>query len=491
MLNYNSGQLKRKIFRCALKIMQKVRLLILLVVSALVAACSDDSAGTGSSLLTDADGIVVGCDTFSLHSEMVIAPDFNSAPDSLLLGEADNMFGTIDADILTQFACPIDFRYPEGSEVDSVVLFMNYNSWYGDGKSPFRLSVYQMDLATFDYNTPYPYDLDVTDYCSFEDSTALLYEDKVLTAKGYIDSLAISSTAYAPMIRLRMKQEFAERFFACNDFSSQEKFNEQFKGLYITTTFGGSTVLYVTSISMAVYYHFSYNRLGSDTIVRDAKLFYANSEVRQVNRVTYPKANLETLIETEDSVSYVVSPANIFTRLRLPMQKMSESIRDTLGQRRAYVNQAKLEVRVLNQYNGAIADITRDDWAQPAATMMLIKEDAVERFFLNNELPSDTCAILATLTTTSDTIGNMIYSYTFDVAQLLTRQLRQADSDESLYMILMPVSVGTTTMQATSYSTAVTSISSVKPQQTISATAIKSAHSEDNPMELRVTYSGF
>ena len=471
--------------------MNRIRLIIIAVIAALATACTDDNVSTGSSLLTSEDAIIVGCDTFSISSQMLPAPHFNSAPDSLLLGEADNLFGTIDADVLTQLACPVGLEYPQNSEVDSVVLLLYYRTWYGDGNSPFRIGVYEMDRATFDYNTPYPSDLDVSDYCSLSEQTALLDHERVLTAKGYTDSVALSTTSYSPVIRLRMKQSFAERFFSLKDFSTQEKFNEDFKGLYITTTFGGATVLYVTSINMAVYYHFSYNRNGNDTIVRDIKLFYANSEVRQVNRVTYPQPKLEDLQPTIDSVMYVVSPANIYTRLSLPMQQMSTAIKDTLGEKRAYVNQAKIQVSVLNHYFGTTADITRDDWAQPANTMMLIKESSVERFFAENELPSDTCAMLATLTTSSDSIGNILYSYTFDVSQLLTNQLRQTQADDKLDMLLIPVSVATTTTQTSYYSSSTTSITSVKPQQTISATAIKGSGTDDNPMALRVTYSGF
>ena len=471
--------------------MNKLKVIIFAVSALLMTACTQDNIGTGSSLLTDEDAIVVGCDTFSIGSEMLLAPHFNSAPDSLLLGEADNMFATIDADILTQLACPVGLEYPAGSEVDSVVLLLYYNSWYGDGNSPFRLSVYEMDRATFDYNKPYPTDIDVADYCSLEDSTAVLDVERVLTAKGYTDSVALTTSTYSPVIRLRTTQSFAERFFSRRDFSSQNQFNNDFKGLYITTSFGGSTVLYVNSINLAVYYHFTYNRAGNDTIVRDIKLFYSNAEVRQVNRVTYPREHLADLLPTADSVMYVVSPANIYTRLTLPMQKMSTAIKDTLGEKRAYVNQAKLEVSVLNRYSGSTADIQRDDWAQPANTMLLIKEDAMERFFTQNELPSDTCALLASLTSSSDSIGNILYQYTFDVSQLLTNQLRQKQSSDNLNMLLVPVSVTTTSSQSSYYSSTVTSISSVKQQQTISATAIKSAGNAESPMSLRVTYSGF
>jgi hypothetical protein len=91
--------------------------------------------------------------------------------------------------------------------------------------------------------------------------------------------------SYISCIRMRLTDEFAERFFQARDFSSQEAFNQQFKGLYIYTDFGAGSILHVTDITMTVYYHFTMARPGvKDSIVHDSKSFFANEEVRQVNR---------------------------------------------------------------------------------------------------------------------------------------------------------------------------------------------------------------
>ena len=87
-----------------------------LVITSL-SSCKDDVTSSGESLIGEADKIVVGADTFGTHSftrDVALAPDsfpIYSTPDSFLLGECDGRFGTLHADILAQFACPIDFRY--------------------------------------------------------------------------------------------------------------------------------------------------------------------------------------------------------------------------------------------------------------------------------------------------------------------------------------------------------------------------------------------
>ena len=107
----------------------------------------------------------------------------------------------------------------------------------------------------------------------------------------------------------------------------------------------------------------------------------------------------------------------------------------------------------------------------------------MERFFKNKELPTDTCALLASLTEGVDSIGNQIFYYSYDLSDFLTNQLRQTSNDSTLNMMLVPVTVGTT---LTSSST--TTVSSVLQQQTMSATKIRSAK---NGMKLEIVYSGF
>ena len=470
--------------------MYKKILLLLSVFAVTLAGCKDDMISSGSSILQDDDEIIVDADTFSVRSALCEANLIYAAPDSFLLGETDSRFGTLHADILTQMACPVGFEYPATSVVDSVCIFLYYRTWFGDGNSPMSISVYEMDRNTFSYNTAYPNNIPLEDYCSLEDSTFILANERIITAAHPTDSVYSSALeTYMPYIRFRTTDEFAQRLFAKNNYSSQEAFNRIFKGLYITSTFGSAAVLNIGQISMAVYYHFTYTQSdGKDTTVTDTKTFYANTEVRQINRIQYTNTDFSELEAQSDSINYIISPAHIYTRLSLPMKEMSEDIVTTLGHKRPYVNLAKLRVDILNVYTGSTDDKTTDDWAQPAAQMLLCKESALNRFFADKELPSDTCAILSQLRTGTDTEGNTTYYYSYDIATLLTQQLRQEQYADSLHMVLVPVSVTTSSSSSSSSSSAITR---VKPQQTISATVISSAQNATNPMRLEVVYSGF
>lgn len=474
---------KRLIFNC---------LFIFLLFGAV--GCENDATNAGESSLRNEDRIYVKADTFAVQSMLGACSAISVAPDSFLLGECDTHFGTLQADILTQLACPVGFEYPSAStaEVDSICLFLYYNNWYGDGKAPLGVTVYEMDRATLYYDNRYPSDTTLSSFCSMDESVHIAPVSRIVFASEPTDTVYSSSLGkYVPYIRLKLSDGFAQRFFQIRDFSSQESFNEAFKGLYIKSDFGAGTILYVTNISMAVYYHFTYPQAytGKDTILTDVKAFYANSEVRQINRYIYP--NRQQIINQLDQVrdtNFIVAPANIYTRLSVRMDSIFNRMEDRLGDPegyRVYVNRANLKVDVL--YNNETSSRPRDNWDTPANYMLLIKESSFESFFAKNELPSDTVAILGTLTAATDSLANVTYSYSYDLSGLLTNQLRMKERTDRLDFLLVPVSVKT----SSSSSSSTTTITAVRPLQSISATCIRSASNPDDPMDIEMVYSGF
>ncbi len=466
----------------------------LLLVACFAAGCKNDTANAGASALQDKDDIRVKSDTFSIHSSLGKSAAIYMSTDSFLLGECDTHFGTIKADILTQLACPEGFAYPVSDElqVDSVCLNLYYTRWYGDGQAPLSITVYEMDGSALSYYEKYPSDTALTAFCSLADSTHITPQSRIILAGAPTDTAYSTSGATTWHIRVKLSDAFARRFFAIRDFSSQKQFNECFKGLYITTDFGGSTVLYVTDISMSVYYQFRYpkSEAAGDTLLTDIKTFYANSEVRQINRYVYPdRDEIVRQLSLVQDTNFVVAPANIYTRLSVRMDSIFRRMEERLGDPadyRVYVNQANLTVDVL--YNSEQSSTRpRDTWDTPAQYMLLIKEEYAETFFAQNKLPSDTAAILGTLTQTTDSLSNVSYSYSYDLSTLLTNMLRADTHPDELTFVLVPVSVTTSTSSSYSSST----VTAVRQLQTISATCIRSADNSTEPMDIEVVYAGF
>ena len=466
-------------------------------------ACKDDVANTGQSVLDPSDEIIVLADTFAFSSNVISCKAITSQADSFLLGEIETDYGVLRGAILTQLACPEGYHYPSGENIknvglDSVCLFMYYTTWVGDGNAPLAINAYLMDRNTFRYSGKYPTDLNISDYCSMDHS--ILTNHRIVVANEKLDSVQNSSGTYVPMVRMRVNDDFADYFWRIQSFESQESFNEQFKGLLIETSFGSSTMLNVSDIALGVFYHFEYEKTpGNDTLVSDMKAFYANSEVRTVNHLFYEDKTqlVETLANDSDTYNYIIAPAGVYTRMSFPMEQIGDTImqhmiydsllyaeKDSMAYliKRPYVNKAEVRVSVENKDN----ETGRNAWLQPADYMLLIKESSMERFFKNKELPTDTCALLSALTQGVDSVGNAIYYYTYDLSDFLTNQLRkgnEGDKETTLEMLLVPVTIETS---ATSSTTA--AVSSVRQQQTMSATKIRSAY---NGMQLELIYCGF
>ena len=459
---------------------------ILLLVACCWTACNDDVSNTGESVLEADDRIIVLSDTFPIQSEINECAAIISQADSFLLGEIETDYGLLRASILTQLACPVGYIYPTGfsvDSVDSVCLFMYYSSWVGDENAPLSIDAYMMDKGTFRYSSTYPTDLNIDDYCSRDKS--ILTNHRIVIASEKLDSIQSSSTgSYIPVIRMKLNDDFKRHFATIQSFESQEKFNELFNGLLIETSFGSSTVLNISDIALGVYYHFKYEKAGRDTVVSDMKAFYANAEVRTVNHLQYENKEgwIETLAKDSDTYNYIIAPAGVYTRLRFPMTLMADSIYDEVGGKRPYVNKAEVRVDVENMDD----EKGRNAWLQPASYMLLIREQSMTRFFKNRELPSDTCALLSALQQGVDSAGNTVYYYSYDMSDFLTNQLRKEEQDTTtmLDMLLVPVTIGTS---SSGYSSS-TAISSVRQQQTLSATKIRSAK---NGMDLKIVYSGF
>ena len=135
-------------------------------------------------------------------------------------------------------------------------------------------------------------------------------------------------------------------------------------------------------------------------------------------------------------------------------------------------------------------DIKTDTVSAPTTRyMLLIKEEAVDRFFKNQELPNDTCAVLAghTLALVVNTTDVYQDYYSFSVAKLIANELKIAKDNgkvpvEQIPMRLVPVLVTLDTSG---------NVTAVKQDFLMSAVTIRSAKNTYSPMRINVVYSGF
>lgn len=461
-------------------------LLPIVFLTLLITSCNDDMTEMGSSIQPAGDKIVVAAETFDISSENYFVPYMYVRQDSFLLGTFyDETYGTTHADIFAQVEPPLKHVYPATTVPDSLVLVLYYRKFFGDKYAPMNVSVYEMNKATFEYSKAYPSNINPDDYVNRSNSSLLIGQRSFspVDAKGKRDSTYIT---------IKLSNDFLNRFTNINPdtYSSEEKFLEFFKGLYITTDFGSASMLYVKQIDMEYYHHYTYQTKGQnnqDSTVKVNALinFPANDIVRQVNRFLHPDTTAikNKLAAASPQIHYISSPANVYTRVKLPMKNMYDKMfRPENPNWRMAINSAKLRVD--------ISDINTQSLAQLIpSNILLIKESEYNDFFKKKALPSNTTAILGTYSyeKNSDT-DEYDYFYSFDIAKLLANEFKNARLSSAnpltneMSFIMVPVKV-------TSDSNG--NVTEVAQQFLLNAVTICGGNHDKKPIKARVVYSGF
>ncbi len=443
------------------------------VLSLLTVSCTDNLVDVGAGIQPLADGILVGADTFHIVTQNVDIKSMSTKPDSFLLGSFYNeKYGSTQADILAQVEGPIGFKYPQGAVADSTILVMKCLSWFGDKYAPLDINVYEMNKKTFGFNDNIPTDLEPSEYADLTQDNLLGHN--VVTARN-------ASVAQADSIwkTVRLSNSFTKKFFNDTKYTSEKTFSDFFGGVYIKANFGSSTLLGIKNLYLESYYSYPAFRNGKDTTLTSTRLFPANMIVRQVNKISHPdKAAIMTKLNMQDTVNYVSAPANIQTRVILPLGRMKVQMDTKMATKKLVLNVAQLTVQVF--------EADSSTYPLPVVTnMLLIKESEIADFFTNDKLPTGSNAVLATYTSSATS-----KYYSFDIAKLLATEIKNASANNTLSssdftnfkMRLVPVTV--------SYNSNRTA-TGVKQQSTMGAITICGGKKKVSPMKIQMIYSGF
>lgn len=256
---------------------------IALLLTGLFASCNDDGA-VGLDLLPNPDGIgVFKLDTFSIRTYTVTEDSLEvQQPPILALGEvSDPVFGLSKVGLTYQVLLTNEnINLGTNVQVDSLVLALNFDNYYGDTTDQLLLTVYELDetiyrdsiyfasqvpsvkstpLATFNY-TPRP------------KGTVPVNEPRV----NGIDTVF----NYPGLLRIPLSVELSNRILAASgtaDLQNNTNFLSFFKGIYITaervnSAGTGSVMLFSTTSSrngLFMYYKTDTVRRRFDMIMSD------------------------------------------------------------------------------------------------------------------------------------------------------------------------------------------------------------------------------
>lgn len=445
--------------------------ILLAFISLIVFSCADDLANVGVNVQPDSDQIKVCADTFYVETETVPVEYIYTRQDSFLLGNFYNSkFGTTQADILAQVKYPLNFTYPEGSIVDSAVVVMYTRSRFGDSFSSLDINIYEMNKETLSYTKAYPSNILYSDYT----------DKSIKIGQGIVTAKNADSTNYSNFkLSVKLTDEFKNRFKNDKFYGSNTEFLNFFKGMYITSNFGSSTLLNVLKIDLQLFYHYTYKAKNSSGVentitVNNILTFPANKEVRQINRFSHPGSR--SIDISNESLNYVASPANLNTKVVLPLGRMNEQINKKIANKQRSINSAILKVEA--------TEVADSNYAVPPVYyMLLVREDSVDNFFINKKLPSSTSAILGQLEYTYDeSTLQFSYFYNFDCTALIATELKSTSMPASIPMRLIPVEVKISSKGV---------VTEVRHSYKMSAITIRSGKNTVSPMKINMVYSGF
>ncbi len=448
------------------------------LLASLVVSCDDSADNLGKEIQPTDDKIVLKADTFHLSTLSQTVDHIISRPDSMLLGTyIDDVLGTTRADLLTQLAIPSkEFTYLDPSVAittpDSVIVNMSFYSYFGVTTSPIEISIYEMKKALSDKENYYS-DINPAEYVDF--SKKLNAKSELLTIKDGVSGTIQTS------LSVKLSNEFLQRIFTTDpkNYKTQAGFQEFFKGLYVTTDFGSSAMINVSSLTMTLYYHYIYNNDPTKAKIKSYQAYHANSEVVKVNRVQHPFRNLN--ITPNDQYNILASPSNYQTKVRIPIGRMRQRV--NVGDKRLDINSALLKLEVQDRASWAPNSII-----PYVGNMLLIKEEALDAFFKEHKLPSDTVSFLASLGSESVTATTYKYNYSFsNMSAFLKNEFKKKNNAEYIDMVLLPVSV----LSSSSSSSSTSTISAVVQATEMQAVSIFSGKHKETPIRMEVVYSGY
>ncbi len=95
--------------------------------------------------------------------------------------------------------------------------------------------------------------------------------------------------------------------------------------MYITNTYGSGNILQITYSTFSIYYKYSLKgSQGQDSTAYSSETFNVTKEVLQLNR--FKNTDLTPLLEENDSIAYLKTPAGVYTQLTIPAQDIVERI---------------------------------------------------------------------------------------------------------------------------------------------------------------------
>ena len=163
--------------------------------------------------------------------------------------------------------------------------------------------------------------------------------------------------------------------------------------MYITTSFGNSTILNVNLTSLNVFYNYpNPNKASANPDTTGLFRLNITPEVTQINSI---QNNNDQLLVPNAKGTFIKSPAGVNTEITFPISKIYSNLTTRS------LNQARLVIYALPEANQS-----ETVKISPPAYLLLINKESLKEFFEKRSLPDNVTSYVASFN--QDT-----YSYNF------------------------------------------------------------------------------
>ena len=225
------------------------------------ASCEKDPNVVGLSVTPPQDQIYgERMDTATIVAYSVLEDSIKTNYTSLnLLGSTfDPVFGRTDASFYTQYLLSsVNVDFGPNPVVDSLILYLGYNGYYGDTTTPLTLRVYEMDESIY---------LDSAYYSNSTTRTKGTELAHMTFRPKPTDSVMVDTVKVGPLLKINMSKiskDFANRIINAPKevLASNSEFIKYIKGLYVKVdpvSYKGSILYFNLMGSLSalnLYYH--------------------------------------------------------------------------------------------------------------------------------------------------------------------------------------------------------------------------------------------
>lgn len=411
-----------------------------------ISSCGDENSLIGSSIVDTDLEIVVD----SSFQKMVTA---ESIPNDSVVGRTITQligrisipgYGKLETDFLTQFMSASTFDTVGVDRLDSLVLYLSYNteSFTGDSLAPMQLSVYPLEKQL---KSPVYSSIDPAEYYNAQ-SAPIALKSYNASFLGLPDSLV--ELGYKT-IRVKLPDAMAEQLFEKYKtdplvFSSPSRFTQYFPGFYVKTSYGSGCVVNVQNSVMNLHY-------TKTTVINDKDSTYASTQTLmavtpEISTGNHIRLEIDPTLQSNIDAGrvYLQAPAGLNVLLHFPTREIVRSFEESVGAGgstiQGLINSLILEV--------PLKELPKSNYKlEPPQFLLFVRKSELQSFFEKKELADNVRSFYAEYN--SDTRK---YSFTGlrtflnDVIEKKRQGIEITDADEEI--VLVPVSVYSETVSS-------------------------------------------